>query len=338
MKAGPQNAITDIAGLRVGHAHAPVLKSGSTVLLVESDTNVASVHVAGGAPGTRDIALLAPENTVQSVDALVLSGGSAFGLDSASGVQMALRRMGRGFAVGDQRVPIVPAAILFDLINGGNKGFDENPYAALGAAAVKAAAHTTPVGTIGAGYGALTGGPLGGLKGGLGTASTILSDGSTIGALVAVNALGSPVTGDGPHLRAAPFEILSEFGGLGVGSSTDSDRLDIKFADQQNPGANTTIGIIATDATLTKGQAKRLAIAAHDGFAHALWPAHTPLDGDLIFGLSTCDRPANDDMGWQIELAAAAASTMARAIAQGVHAAKPADNDLFPCWSALSAD
>jgi L-aminopeptidase/D-esterase-like protein len=338
VKAGPTNSICDVAGLTVGHAQDDALKSGVTALVCETSDNFAGVHVMGGAPGTRDTDLLAPQNTVQGVDAVVLAGGSAFGLDAAGGAQMALRDMGRGFAIGDQRVPIVPSAILFDLINGGNKSFKENPYGALGRRAVEAASTDVVLGSVGAGTGALTGGPRGGLKGGLGTASTVLSDGTTIiAALVAVNALGSPVIGESKHFWAAPFEQDNEFGGFGSGDidPEEAQALRIKFSESRQSGANTTIGIIATDATLTKGAASRLAIAAHDGFARALWPAHMPLDGDLVFSVATCAQKANPAMDHMIELSAAASSVMARAIARGIFEATAAPNDLFSPWTTL---
>jgi len=335
MKPGAKNLITDVAGFEVGQASDQTLKSGVTTLLCPPD-NVASVHVMGGAPGSRETDLLQPENTVQSVDALVLSGGSAFGLDAASGVQSALREQGKGFEVGDIRIPIVPAAILFDLINGGDKDWGKtNPYAALG---YEAAINSGPdflLGTHGAGTGALVGGPGLGLKGGLGSASTVLDSGITLGALVAVNALGAPTVGESPHFWAAPFEHGNEFGGLGTANVPchESRALRIKFRDQQSQGANTTIGIIATDAVLTKGECKRLAIAAHDGFARALWPAHTPLDGDLIFSVSSGASKVKPDINQMIDLSAAAGSTMARAVARGVFAAQSADGDIFPSWA-----
>ena len=335
MKPGPNNLITDIAGLRVGHAADGKLKSGVTALICDVE-NRASVHVAGGAPGTRETDLLHPENTVQSVDALVLSGGSAFGLDAGSGVQAALRKMGRGFAVGDQRIPITPTAILFDLINGGDKNWgDFSPYRDLGFEAAGSADSSFELGTVGAGTGALVGGPVPGLKGGLGSASTILPNGITIGALVAVNALGAPTVGESHHFWASPFEHDDEFGGLGPANvpCAESRALRIKFRDNQSKGANTTIGIIATDAKLTKGACKRLAIAAHDGFAHALWPAHTPLDGDLIFSLSTGKHEKTLSLDEQIDLSATAASTMARAVARGIYHASERENDLFPTWA-----
>ncbi|MFP5510808.1 MAG: P1 family peptidase, partial [Alphaproteobacteria bacterium] len=210
-RTGPLNLITDVAGLRVGNATDLTVKTGATVLVADAPFT-AGVHVMGGAPGTRETDLLAPDKTVQQVDALVLSGGSAFGLDAASGVADALRRMGRGFGVGAQRVPIVPAAILFDLNNGGDKDWPDNPYKPLGRAALEAAATRFDIGSLGAGTGAITAN----LRGGLGSASVILPSGHTVGALVAVNALGSATVGDSAHFWAAPFEMGDEFGGLGV--------------------------------------------------------------------------------------------------------------------------
>lgn len=338
MIPGKLNTICDIAGLRVGNAQDDHLKSGVTALIVDEPKNVAAVHVMGGAPGTRETDLLAPENTVQGVDALVLAGGSAFGLDAASGVQIALREMGRGFAVGDQRVPIVPAAILFDLINGGDKSFKNNPYSDLGRKAVAQANHHLSLGSVGAGCGAITGGPGGGLKGGLGSASAKMSDGTTVAALIAVNALGSPLLGETPHFWAHHFELNKEFGGLGGTPicPEEAQTMRIKFAEARKPGGNTTIGVIATDATLTKGAAKRLAIAAHDGFARALWPAHTPLDGDLMFCVATCERDANKALDYQIEMSATASAVTARAIARGIYEAQNAPNDLFPTWAQIN--
>ncbi len=204
------------------------------------------------------------------------------------------------------------------------------PYRELGYEAACNAGADFAIGSEGAGTGAM----VAGLKGGLGTASLVLENGVTIGAIVAVNALGSPLVGDGRHFRAAQFEIGDEFGGHGNPHPwpADARNLRIKFRQQAKPGTNTTIAAIATDAVLTKAQAKRLAIAAHDGFAHALWPSHTPLDGDLVFALATGASgfsPAMDD--W-IDLSAAASAVMARAIARGVHAATPAPGDLMPAW------
>lgn len=335
-RAGPTNSILDVAGLTVGHAHDRRLGSGVSVVLADRP-GVAAVHVMGGAPGSRDTDLLAPEETVERVDALVLSGGSAFGLDAASGVQAWLRAQGRGFAVGDVRVPIVPAAILFDMTNGGNKDWGRfPPYRDLGHAAAEDADDSPfPLGTIGAGYGCTTAD----LVGGLGSASQVLANGLTVAALVAVNAVGSATIGDSGHFWAAPHEIGDEFGGLGLPSPWPADAMAPKFKGAVPvTGANTTIAVIATDATLTKAQAKRLAIQAHDGFARALWPSHTPLDGDLIFALSTEQRPLGEPLGDMVALGIAAADVMARAIARGVHAARPKPYDSLPTWEDLWED
>ncbi len=327
---GPRNLITDVAGLRVGNAADPVLKSGVTVVVCDEPA-VAGVQVLGGAPGTRETDLLEPHNSVEAVDAVVLSGGSAFGLDAASGVQAGLREMGVGFAVGDDRIPIVPAAILFDLQNGGRKDWGRYPpYRELGYAAWQEAAADFGIGTAGAGAGALTAG----LKGGLGSASTVLPDGITLGALVAVNAAGSVTVAEGPHFWASPFEIGEEFGGLGYPSPMPRQAREIvlKHGVGKGPG-NTTIGIIATDALLSAAAAKRLAIAAHDGFARAIWPTHTPADGDLVFSLATGRSGIPPSGTAAIGLYAAAGATMARAIARAVFSATAADGDLLPVWT-----
>jgi L-aminopeptidase/D-esterase-like protein len=331
MRKGQNNSITDVAGLLVGNAEDHRLKSGVTAVLCDPPAT-AAVEILGGAPGTRETDLLAPHNSVQAVDAVVLSGGSAFGLDAASGVQAALRDMGRGFPVGPHRVPIVPAAILFDLMNGGEKDWGRfPPYRDLGYEAARTAAQTFATGSAGAGVGAMTAT----FKGGLGSASTVLENGITVGALAAVNALGSATVGDTRHFWAAPFELDGEFGGLGLPSPWPQDAMlpRLKFREPQAAIANTTIAVIATDAVLSKAEAKRLAICAHDGFSRALWPSHTPLDGDLVFALSTGasgKKPLLEDF---IELGVAAAATMARAIARGVHDAAPAEKDLKPAWS-----
>ncbi len=331
---GPKNLITDIDGVRVGNASDHEVKTGVTVLLCD-EPFVASVHVMGGGPGTRDTDLLAPENLVEAVDAIVLSGGSAFGLDAASGAQAALREMERGLAVGPNLVPIVPSAILFDLQNGGNKDWGKYPpYRELGYEATNNASVDFGLGTIGAGTGALTAV----CKGGLGSASSVMEfstgDSITVGALVAVNALGSPLVGDSGKFWAAPFELGEEFGGLGFPSPLPENAHDIriKHRNAQSSNTNTTIAIVATDANLSKSQTKRLAIAAHDGFARAIWPSHTPLDGDLIFALATGKSGVSPGLDDQIDISAIAASTISRAIARGVCCARRADNDYVPCW------
>ena len=330
MVQGLANLLTDVPGLSVGHADDARLKSGVTVVLCDEPA-IASVHIMGGAPGTRETDLLAPEHTVERVDAIVLSGGSAFGLDAGGGVMAGLAEAGRGFAIGPARVPIVPAAILFDLLNGGDKNWGaDSPYRQLGRAALAAAARSFALGSVGAGAGATTAS----LKSGIGSASVRLADGTTVAALVVTNSIGQATIADGPHFWAAPFEVDGEFGGLGLPSPFPATATRLRLKGAPAEGANTTLGIVATDATLTKAQAKRLAIMAHDGFARALWPAHTPLDGDLVFALSTERRPLADPLAGMIGLGAAAAACTARAIARGVHEATPDVGDLLPTWRA----
>ncbi len=341
MIPGPRNLITDVPGLRVGNAEDHRLKSGTTVLTADAPF-VASVHVMGGAPGTRETDLLAPDKSVARVDALVLSGGSAFGLDACGGVVAALREAGRGFPVGPVRVPIVPGAILFDLLNGGDKDWSETPYTALGRAALDAAGPDFSLGSVGAGTGALTAT----LKGGLGSASLVLEDGTTVGALVAANPMGSATTPGSRHFWAAPFEIDTEFGGLGPNPATalgrDLDSAKVRAMMKLGAGAttqdraNTTIAIVATDAALTKSQCQRLATAAHDGIGRAIVPAHMPGDGDLVFAASTGARSLPDAGEKMLgPLAHAASLCLSRAIARAVHLARPAPGDILPAWCDL---
>ena len=328
MKVGPKNLITDVEGLLVGNASDDGLKSGTTVLFGD-DPFIASVAVMGGAPGTRETDLLEVDKLVQHVDALVLSGGSAFGLDAASGVVDQLNKMGRGYAVGDKNVPIVPAAIHFDLLNGGNKEWDESPYPALGRAALECASRDFELGTVGAGTGAMAAMQ----KGGLGSASLVLENGFTVGALVVVNPFGSVTTPDGEHFWAAPFEMNEEFGGLGVDPRAGLVRRPESLkSDAFNPRGNTTIAIVATDAELTKAQAKRLAVAAHDGIARAIVPAHSPVDGDLIFSVSTAKKPMENPAYDLLDIGHAAAHCLTRAIARGVFHATAMPDDLLPVF------
>ncbi len=333
MKPGPGNRITDIPGLRVGNAQDAKLKSGVTVLTAD-EPFTASVHVMGGAPGTRETDLLAPDKSVARVDALVLSGGSAYGLDACSGVMDALRAQGRGFRVGPAIIPIVPGAILFDLLNGGDKDWHENPYRALGRAAFGAASTEFDLGTAGAGAGALTAMH----KGGLGSASLVLGDGTTVGALVAANPMGSVTTPGERHFWAAPFEIGDEFGGLGadpsggLGRVLESRRMQTML-EMMEERANTTIAIVATDAALSKAQCQRMATAAHDGIARAIVPSHSPFDGDLVFGVSTGARALADPDRALGEIGHAAALCLARAIARAVYLARPEPGDTLPTWA-----
>ncbi|MCG6560175.1 P1 family peptidase [Ruegeria sp. 1NDH52C] len=332
MVPGPRNLITDVPGLLVGNAQDDALKSGATVLTAEAPF-MASVHVMGGAPGTRETDLLAPDKSVARIDALVLSGGSAYGLDACSGVSDALRAAGRGYRIADAVIPIVPGAIIFDLLNGGDKDWLDNPYRALGRAAFEAAGEDFALGTAGVGTGALTAM----LKGGLGSASLVLPDGTTVGALVAANPMGSVTTPGDRHFWAAPFEIDGEFGGLGpdpsrgLGRQLESRKMRTMAAQAQER-ANTTIAIVATDADLTKAQCQRMAVAAHDGIARATVPAHSPGDGDLVFSVSTGARPMAAPERDLTLLGHAAALCLARAIGRAIYLARPAPGDLLPCW------
>lgn len=311
-----RNLITDVAGIRVGHGNAPKLASGVTVVLFEEPV-VAAADVRGGGPGTREAALLDPAMTVERIDAITLSGGSAFGLDSASGAQAWLREHGRGLAVRTARVPIVPGAVLFDLLNGGDKNWGRYPpYRELAYQATASAAVDFPLGSIGAGLGATTVD----LKGGLGSASAQMPGGITVGAIAAVNAVGSAVIDGGPHFWAAPYERASEFGGRGLPSPIPSNALTFRAKGQ--PGENTTLVVVATDAVLSKSQARRLAMMAQDGMARALRPIHTPLDGDTLFAVATGVHALPDPILGLAELGTLAADVVARAIARGVYEAR----------------
>jgi len=322
------NLLTDIPGISVGHATDLHLGSGVTAVVFDKPA-AASVAVLGGAPGGRDTQMLEPDYSVETVDALVLAGGSVFGLDAAGGVQAVLRAAGRGLPVGlAVRVPIVCQAILFDLANAGNKdwGF-MSPYRDLGQAAAAAAAPGAfALGSVGAGTGATTAI----VKGGLGSASMVTEDGFTVAALVAVNAVGSPLIGDGPWFWAAPYEVDGEFGGKGWPAAMPPDALAPRFkggptrpAGNVGMGTATTIGMVVTDAALTKAQCKRLALMAHDGLARAVMPAHAPMDGDTIFAAATGAAPLTNPIRDLTTLGHAAALVMARAIARGVHEATP---------------
>ena len=245
----------------------------------------------------------------------------------------ALKEKGRGFEVGPVRVPIVPQAILFDLLNGGNKEWGRMPpYWELGYQATKSSSLDVALGTAGAGYGATTAT----LKGGLGSASVRTASGFTIGAIVAVNAVGTATIGDGPHFWAAPYEQSNEFGGLGLPKTISEDDLRPRLKGSAQR-ANTVIGCIATDAMLTKAECKRLALAAHDGLARAIRPAHTPMDGDTLFAAATGFKPLDKGVMDLTELCIAAADVLARAIARGVYEAKALPfAGALPDWKARS--
>jgi D-aminopeptidase len=311
-----RNLITDVAGVRVGHADDAQIGSGVTAVVFDKPA-VAAADLGGGGPGTRESSLLDPAMTVERIDAITLAGGSAFGLDAASGVQAWLREQGRGFQVREAFIPIVPGAILFDLLNGGDKKWGRYPpYRELGYQAAAQAASDFALGSAGAGLGATTFD----FKGGTGSASATARDGVTVGALAIANAAGSAVIGGGPHFWAAPFERSSEFGGRGQPAAVPPHALNFRTKGQ--PGENTTLVVVATDATLTKAQTRRLAIMAQDGLARALRPIHTPLDGDIVFAAATCERPFPDPIYGLAELGTLAADVVARAIARGVYEAR----------------
>lgn len=314
VKEDMRNLITDVAGVRVGNAEDARLGSGVTAIVFDEPAT-GSVDLRGGGPGTRETALLDPAQTVSGIDAIALSGGSAFGLDAASGVQAFMREQGRGFAVRSARVPIVPAAILFDLLNGGAKDWDRYPpYRELGYDAAAKASADFELGSVGAGLGAQTVN----LKGGLGSASATVA-GITIGALAAVNAAGSVTVGDSRHFWASAFEQGQEFGGCGPAPSVAADALQPKV--KGTAGTNTTLVVVATDAILTKAQAHRLAVMAQTGVARAIYPVHTPLDGDVLFAAATGKKPLEDPLRMLTQLGAVAGNVAARAIARAVYEA-----------------
>ncbi len=328
MIPGPRNLITDVPGLLVGNAEDHRIKTGVTVLTADRPF-VAAVDVMGGSPGTRETDLLDPDRLVSEVDALVLAGGSAFGLDAPSGVSDGLRARGRGFRAGPATIPIVPGAIVFDLINGGDKEWTENPYARLGRAAFEAAATDFAIGTAGAGTGTLTIT----LKGGLGSASLVLPSGHTVGALVACNARGDVNVAGTPHFWAAPFEIGNEFGGLGPYPGVPPLELIARQDRAMRSEISTsTIAIVATDAKMDKAQLKRIAVQAQDGMARAIVPSHSLFDGDLVFAAATCARPLADPLVDAAAIGHAATLCLTRAIARAIHAATPAENDPHPTW------
>ena len=330
MKIGKKNLITDVTGVLVGNSHDEIMKSGVTVFTSEKRF-AAAVTVLGGAPGTRETDLLESDKLVEKIDAIVLSGGSAFGLDAATGVVDCLRKENRGYPLKDMHIPIVPSAILADLFNGGDDQWKENPYRKLGKLAFNSISNSFRIGTIGAGYGATTSN----LKGGLGSTSIVLGNGATVGALVAVNPSGSVVTDGSNSFWASPFEIGDEFGGKEFippknifteyhrGDDTRKDNFSID---------NTTIAIVATDLELSKVELKRISVAAHDGMSRAILPSHTPYDGDLIFAVSTGRKKIKINPNDIYNIGNAAAICLSRAIARGVYEAKSEKNDLLPTW------
>ena len=317
VRPGDRNLITDVPGLRVGNAGDARVRTGVTVLLAEQPA-VAAVDIRGGAPGTRGTAALGLDRLVDRVDAIVLSGGSEYGLDAPGAVLSRLSAMGRGFVYAGRRVPIVPGAVLFDLLNGGDKGWgDRPPYGALAGEALERAGADFALGNAGAGLGATAGR----LKAGLGSASAIdPHSGHAIGALAAVNPHGSAVVPGTDCFWAAPFALDAELGDQPPFPAPLPDPADLGLATVE--GTNTVLAIVATDAALSPPEAQRLAIMAQDGVARAIRPAHTPLDGDVVFAVSTGARPLSDPSpAALVRLGSLAADTLARAIARGVYEA-----------------
>ncbi|PZP34438.1 MAG: peptidase T4 [Roseateles depolymerans] len=328
LRPGPLNLITDVAGLTVGQVTDEAVRSGATVLLTDGFWP-AAVDVRGGGPGTRETEALAPENLVGRVHALALAGGSVFGLAVADGVVAALSARGQGLRLkpGSPAIPVVPGAVLHDLGNGGDKAWGlEPPYRRWGLEAVARAAEHFELGRVGAGRGAMAGH----LPGGLGSVSLDLGDGLMVGALVAANPIGSAYMPDGRTLWAWPFELGEEFGGARPGAQPPvSDPLpqQSRLAElgRTQPGANTTLAVVACNADLSTAECKRVAMMAQDGIARAVRPAHTPFDGDTVFALASGRRPLGDGAARAVQLGrlgSAAADCLARAIARAVHLAQ----------------
>jgi L-aminopeptidase/D-esterase-like protein len=323
---GPKNLITDIAGLKVGHATDENARTGVTTLLLGTGWT-ASVDVRGGGPGTRETEALAAENLVGRAHAIVLAGGSVFGLGAADGVAatLAVQSIGLQLRPGAAAIPIVPCAVLHDLANGGDKNWGVNPpYRELGMRSVAAAAADFALGSVGAGRGAKAGM----VKGGIGSASIDLQGGLLVGALVALNPVGSALMPDGKTYWAWPFELNKEFGGRGAPrdlmdlSDPAPDQSRLKALGRLAPGANTTLAVVACNAALSTAECKRVAMMAQDGIARAIRPAHTPFDGDTVFALASDELPLDKSVlrAAQIgRIGSAAADCLARAIARAVH-------------------
>ncbi|MEO1242380.1 MAG: P1 family peptidase [Pseudomonadota bacterium] len=324
-RPGDRNLITDVPGVTVGNATDETVKTGVTVLRCDNPS-ISAVDVRGGAPGSRETDVLAPENLVDRTDAIVLTGGSVFGLAAADGVSSALSRSGVGMKIsaGGPPIPIVPAAVLHDLGNDGDKAWgDEPPYRKLGADACMRADADFDLGPVGAGRGAMAGLH----RGGLGSSSLSLDGGIVVGALVAANPVGSVYMPDGNSFYAWPWELGDEFGGQRPPSQKDSaDPFPdhSRLQQRMQAGANTTIAIVATSAGLNSVEAKRIAMMAQDGIARAVRPAHTPFDGDIVFAVATAKNKMPEDGSLArsavvAHIGAAAADCLARAIARAVY-------------------
>lgn len=320
IKTGPKNSILDVGGLSVGQAHDVAVKTGVTVIIPDGPATC-SVDVRGGGPGTREIMALQDGGLIEQVHGIALSGGSVYGLAAADGVTAWLGAQGRGFIArpGIPVSPIVPSAILFDNANGGDKDWGvDPPFRRLALSACNAMCGHLSEGAYGAGFGATAGL----YPGGLGTASEVV-EGITVGALIAANPVGSPYMPNSHVPWAWPYEVGDEFGGARPAVDYAlTEASDTKLAFLKAAGQSTVIGAVATNAQLSQKQLRRLAIMAQDGIAMAVQPAHTPLDGDTLFALSTGDKPCGSPVDLAA-LGAAAARCVARALMRGVHHARP---------------
>ena len=330
IRPGPRNLITDVEGILVGNAEDHHVRTGTTVVY-PAERCACAADIRGGAPGTWNIDALQATSLRNEVDAVVLSGGSMYGLDGGGGVVAALGARGRGIAFGGAVIPVVPGAILFDLMNGGDKAWGEAPpYRALGRAALDAAGPDFALGNAGVGLGARSGR----LKGGLGSASSVTDDGVQVGALVAVNSFGSAVMPGTDRFWAWPLELGAEFGGLGPPPAGWRGEAEMPtppgFA--LSPMANTTIAVVAVNVALSKGELQRVAIMAQDGLARAIRPIHTPFDGDSVFALATGAVPLTGP-AMLARVGHLAADTLARAVARGVYAAESLGDR--PGWCSL---
>lgn len=335
IQTGTRNLITDVPGLKVGNSQSVDHATGVTVIIPDQAA-VAAVDVRGGGPATRETDALSPENLVQVVDGFVLSGGSVYGMGSADGIAAWMGMRNRGFSMRDTPgvppSPILPTACLYDLANGGNKDWKMSPpYRELGIKALESIGEEFKLGTAGAGYGANSGG----IKGGLGSASAKTTEGITVGAIVAVNSLGSANAPGSKKFWAAPFEMGDEFGGLGSEGMLAGPE---NYGKAMQPRANTTIAVIATDVTLTRVEMKRIAIMAQDGLARALRPIHAPFDGDVVFAMSTSQQEAPETIPRSVlttRIGALAADTLARAIARAVFEATALPGSDIKAWRDL---
>jgi L-aminopeptidase/D-esterase-like protein len=328
-RPGPQNLISDIAGLKVGHATDEKVRTGVTVVLCGAGWP-AAVDVRGGGPGARETDALSAENLVGRAHAIVLAGGSVFGLGAADGVAAALSTQGIGLQMrpGSPAIPIVPSAVLHDLANGGDKDWGLTPpYRDLGIHASGAADTKFALGSVGAGRGARAGL----LKGGIGSTSIDLGDGVVVGALVALNSVGSALMPDGKTYWAWAFELDREFGGGGPPSQTMDlsdpapDAARLLAIGRLQPGSNTTLGVVACNADLSNAECKRIAMMAQDGIARAVRPAHTPFDGDIVFAVASGEVSLDNKLQRAAQvgrIGSAAADCLARAIARAVHSSR----------------